>query len=145
MKILTRDIRRLKGVDLGLSLVFYETQKRCQHEIHVGYMGGSRTPEQQNVLFKKKRSTKDGYIKKSKHQPRNGNPSRALDFVIYSGGNVVWDINIYECVWFTFLEVAAEFGIDMRWGGDWNRNGIRVDKDPKERFVDCGHVELIRL
>ena len=139
MRILSRDIKRLKGVDLGLCLVFYEVQKRTGYEIHIGYQGGRRSPEEQNGLYKAKKSTKDGYNKKSKHQDGG-----ALDFVIYSAGRAVWRADAYEEVWFTFLEVAAEFSIDMRWGGDWNMNGIRVDRDPNERLLDCGHVELIR-
>lgn len=138
MRILTRDIKRLEGVDLGLCLVFYETQKRTSYKIHVGYLGGRRNAEQQNGLYLKKKSTKDGYNKRSKHQFGD-----ALDFVIYSAGKAVWRADDYEEVWFTFLEVAAEFGVDIRWGGDWNMNGIRVDKDPKERLLDCGHVERI--
>jgi peptidoglycan LD-endopeptidase CwlK len=35
--------------------------------------------------------------------------------------------------------VAAQLGIDIRWGADWNRN-----LDPRdETFLDWGHIELV--
>lgn len=143
-RIIKRDIKRLLNVDLALCLIFYEVQKRTRYDIHIGYLGGCRTPEQQNGLYKDKRSSKDGYKKKSKHQPKGiDNTGRALDFVIYQGGKAVWYADMYEDVWYTFLAVSREFGIKLRWGGDWNMNGIRVDKDKNERFLDAGHIERV--
>lgn len=128
----------MKGVDLTLCLIFYEVQKRAGFEIHIGYLGGRRSPEQQNDLYKDKKSTRDGYKKLSKHQS-----GKAIDFVIYQSSRAVWYADYYEDVWYTFNAVAQDFGVRLRWGGDWNRNGIRVDKDKNERFLDAGHIELI--
>lgn len=138
MKIIKRDIDRLRGVELILSLIFYETQKRTKHDIRIGYLGGKRSAKEQNLLYKDKKSTKDGYIRIGKHQE-----GIAIDFVIYRSGKVTWYPDRYEDVWFTFLAVSKEFGVKLRWGGDWNRNGIRVDKDKNEKFLDAGHIELI--
>lgn len=38
------------------------------------------------------------------------------------------------------FEVAAELGIKIRWGGDWNMNGRTDD----ERFLDLCHFELVK-
>lgn len=37
-----------------------------------------------------------------------------------------------------FLAVADRLGIRIRWGGDWNGNGILTD----QRFDDLPHIEL---
>lgn len=37
------------------------------------------------------------------------------------------------------LQVAEKLGIEIRWGGDWNRNGSTKD----ERFLDYPHFELV--
>jgi hypothetical protein len=138
MKLLRRDVGRLKNVDLMLCFIFYEVQKRTQHDIHIGYQGGRRSAAEQNDLYKSKKSSKDGYKKLSKHQK-----GIAIDFVVYKNGKAVWYPDVYEDVWYTFLAVSKEFRLKLRWGGDWNRNGIRVDKDKNEKFLDAGHVEMI--
>lgn len=30
----------------------------------------------------------------------------------------------------------------VRWGGDWNMNGVPIPDDPEERFRDYGHFEI---
>jgi len=134
-----RDLRRLRGVNLKLALIFYEAQRTCPYDIHVGYLGGYRTPEQQNELYRRDKSKKDGYRKLSKHQK-----GMAIDFVPYSGSNAIWDVEVYTVVADHIMYVAAEkFNTQLRWGADWNMNGIRVDKDPNEKFLDAGHLELV--
>lgn len=138
MSINRRDISRLNKVHPALVIVFYEAQKRSRYDFHVGWLGGWRSDSEQNELFKNKKSKKNGTTSKSKHQS-----GRAIDFVIYKGGKAVWYADMYEDVWMTFNAVARELNIKLRWGGDWNMNGIRVDKDKNERFLDAGHVEMV--
>lgn len=134
-----RDLRRLNGVDLKLALIFYEAQRTCEFNIHVAYLGGHRTAEQQNGLYSKGKSKKDGFSGISKHQR-----GLAVDFVPYDGSNAIWDVEIYTLVAEHIMYVAAtKFNTQLRWGADWNMNGIRVDKDPNEKFLDAGHLELI--
>lgn len=38
------------------------------------------------------------------------------------------------------LNLPGSFGMRLRWGGDWNRNGIFTD----ESFRDIGHFEIIK-
>jgi len=32
-------------------------------------------------------------------------------------------------------------GVKIRWGGDWDRDGQRVSRDPDESFNDLPHIE----
>lgn len=133
-----RDLRRLRGVTPRLIVVLYEAQKRSSYNFHVGYLGGRRTSQEQYELFNKKRSSKDGYKRLSKHQS-----GKAVDFVIYINGKAIWTPNEYEKVAKLMQEISIElFGLPLRWGGDWDQDGIRVDKDPDEKFLDAGHIEI---
>jgi len=38
---------------------------------------------------------------------------------------------------------AGEITHKIRWGADWDGDGVRVDKDPDESFFDGPHFELI--
>lgn len=33
----------------------------------------------------------------------------------------------------------------LRWGADWDQDGVRVDKDPDETFFDGPHYELVEV
>ena len=137
--MIKRDLKRLKGVTPRLVVVLYEAQKRSSYTFHVGYLGGRRTSQQQNELFKKNKSKKDGYKKLSKHQS-----GRAVDFVVYdNNGKYIQTVNIYESIARLMQDISLElFGLPLRWGGDWDGDGIRVDKDSTETFLDAGHVEI---
>jgi len=39
------------------------------------------------------------------------------------------------------LACAALIGVELRWGGDWDRNGIINNK--RDDFFDCWHFELV--
>lgn len=138
MSINKRDISRLDGIHPILIIIFYEVQKRTRYNIHVAWKGGRRSDSEQIELFRKRSSKKNGTTNKSKHQL-----GLALDFVVYQGTKAVWYPDMYEDVWMTFNAVAQELNTRLRWGGDWNMNKIRVDKDKNEKFLDAGHVEMI--
>lgn len=40
-------------------------------------------------------------------------------------------------------ETARKAKVKIRWGGDWNGNGVPVFADPKEGFWDAAHFELL--
>lgn len=40
------------------------------------------------------------------------------------------------------MEIARKRNLELRWGGDWNRNGVPVLQDPKENFWDAAHFEM---
>lgn len=74
----------------------------------------------------------------SKH---NHLPSLAVDIAPYP---VDWnDYGRFKHLAEHVLASAAELGISIRWGGDWDGDGkTRRDGDPDERFVDLPHFEL---
>lgn len=137
--MIKRDLRRLRGVTPRLIVVFYEAQKRSSYIFNVGYLGGRRTSREQNDLFKNNKTKKDGYKKLSKHQT-----GKAVDFVVYdNNGKYIQTVDIYESIARLMQDISLElFGLPLRWGGDWDGDGIRVDKDPTESFLDAGHVEI---
>ena len=89
----------------------------------------------------------DGYIHKGMH---NYDISRACDIAPYP---IDWSGSLKARARFYFLS-GIIFGVSdrlyekekikhlLRWGGDWDQDGIRVDKDPDESFFDGGHVEI---
>lgn len=86
-------------------------------------------------------AVRDGHSKtpwpKSKH---NRYPSLAVDIYPHPFKNEYWK---QPQVWADqakiVLDCAAELGIRLRWGGDWNQNGEWRD----ERFFDGPHFELL--
>ena len=133
-----RDLQRLDGVVPRLIVVLYEAQKRSPRTFNVGYMGGRRTTQEQNALFKAGGSKKDGYKKLSKHQT-----GKAIDFVIFEDGNPVWEHSKYWEVAQLMMSISLElFGLKLRSGGDWDQDGIPVNEDPDENFADYGHIEI---
>jgi hypothetical protein len=48
----------------------------------------------------------------------------------------------FELLGVTGMRVASSEGIPMRWGGDWDGDGISVLRDADERFWDPAHFEL---
>lgn len=71
----------------------------------------------------------------SKH---NAQPSRAFDFYPVVNGSAAWnDIQAFKDIAHHILTVADTMGVSLRWGGDWNCNGIE-----DEKFVDMPHIEL---
>lgn len=78
---------------------------------------------------------------KSKLKWPNGNhnqqPSRAVDVMAYP---IDWNDGERQSHFAGFvLGIAALLGVRMRWGGDWNQNGVIKD----ERFQDRPHFELL--
>ena len=83
------------------------------------------TAEEQNKLFKEKKSNCDGYKKRSRHQQW-----RAIDFVIIDEkGNSIWKhIPEYDALGETWES------LDGIWGGRWFKEG-------KTKFDDVFHFE----
>lgn len=71
----------------------------------------------------------------SKH---NATPSKAFDFYPVINGKADWNnVQAFKDVAHHILMTADRLGIRLRWGGDWNMNGIA-----DEKFVDMPHIEL---
>ena len=73
----------------------------------------------------------------SKH---NKLPSLAVDVCPWIDGAYAWsDIPAFRAVAAHVIATARELGIRIRWGGDFNGNGLQDD-----RFVDMPHFELVQ-
>lgn len=73
----------------------------------------------------------------SKHVYPLGQPSLAVDVAPYP---VVWgDTNRFYAFAGFVLGTAAQLGIKLRWGGDWDS-----DRDLRDqKFIDLPHFELV--
>jgi hypothetical protein len=74
----------------------------------------------------------------------NSMPSRAVDLAPLKNGAIDWnDAAAFIAFGRLVLATAAELGVTLRWGGDWDGDGkTRHDGDRDERFVDLPHFEL---
>lgn len=89
-------------------------QDFCVHD-------GARTAEQQNALFKKGFSQKDGYKAKSNHQIRADGYGHAVDLVPWVDGKPVWDDTWarHYVVAQAMSRAAKASAVRIRWGGNW--------------------------
>lgn len=145
MKFSDSSLRKLNTVDEYLKAVFIEAIK--DSPLDFGISCGYRSIEEQQGLYAQGRTTPgkivtkiDGIKNKSKH---NYNPSKAVDIIVYIDGKITWEEDKYRIVARHILDVAKNLGIKIRWGNDWNMNGIEVKDDPKESFVDIPHFEIV--
>ena len=93
---------------------------------------GHRTCSRQNRLYEEGK-TKVRYPK-GRH---NSKPSRAVDVAPYP---IDWDDRERFTLFGGFvLGMASRMGINIRWGGDWNKD-FQVNDN---RFDDFPHFELI--
>lgn len=141
-----KSLEILKTVDPRLQALVHSVLANSKYDFGIPETGGKRSAEMQNQLFKKKYSKLDGYVKKSFHQS-----GHAIDIFIHDEHGVCYEfIDKYEEISKIFIKnfkIMRHIGIFpeysyIRWGGDWNRNEIRVDKDPNESFLDIPHFEI---
>jgi peptidoglycan L-alanyl-D-glutamate endopeptidase CwlK len=128
-------LKKLSTCDKDIQTVMNEAIKHYDFTI----LYGTRTVEEQFALYQQGRKlvdgvwTKvgatvtnlDGKIKKSNH---NYTPSRAIDIAPYP---IDWnDTKRFVELSKVVKEAMKTVGIDLQWGGDW------------ERFTDYPHYEL---
>ena len=130
-----RSYNRLKDVDFSLIQLCDLAITRTPIDFGVAYLGGFRTAEEQNDLFKAGMSTKDGYLKHSKHQL-----GQAVDLIPFVDGVAVdGDDVMCGVIAGVVFSCASELNIDIRWGMDWDGDGDTRDTT----FRDIYHFELI--
>jgi hypothetical protein len=125
---------------------------------------GARSIDRQVTLFLAGLSKRDGVNKRSRHQVSETQPlSLAVDLAPWYSNeepNIPWSIaplragpnctedkarNNLEHLrrWYGFggyvLGIAAELGIPIRWGGDWDGDWTHSD----QQFHDLPHFELM--
>ena len=114
-----------------LQRVFDEVIQHFDFAITTGF----RNEYEQNIAYAKKLSQKRWPFGEHNHLP-----STAADAYPYP---LDWSDdakNIQRMCLFAGMVLATgwRLGINLRWGGDWNRNGDTRD----ENFRDYGHFEL---
>lgn len=132
-------LRRLKNVDERLVDLMKLSLSRSPVDFGIAYLGGFRTAEEQHELYMSDVSTKDGYLMKSKHQF-----GEAVDFIPYVEGSHQVATKKYVKYYLIIIGVifacAAELGIKIRSGANWDKDEIWIDD---QSFDDFNHMELI--
>lgn len=110
-------------------------QRICERVIETydfTILEGHRSNERQDELFRQGKSKLQAG--ESKH---NFDPSRAVDIAPYP---IDWDDSkrFYLLAGMMF-QAATELRVNLRWGGDWNRNWDHTD----QTFFDLPHFELV--
>lgn len=138
-KLSKRSLSRLEKVNPILIAIFVDAVRECPYDFGIPNNGGYRTKADQNLLYRRGVSQKDGYLKKSYHQSGN-----AIDIYAYINGVASWNKDILEDISKHVRKIATErYNISLIWGGDWDNDGIRVDNDNDESFFDGGHFQIL--
>lgn len=125
-KLSKRSLSRLENVKPILIAIVVEAIKDSPHDFGIPQHGGKRTADEQNLLYKNKKSKCDGFEKKSYHQTGN-----AFDIYGYVDGKATWNKEILTEIARHIQKVAMErYNVDLTWGGDWTR------------FVDMPHFQI---
>lgn len=118
--------------------------------VDMGVSEGYRSKERQQTLYLMGRSKINGTTKKGKH---NKKPSEAADIYAYHS-NIKYRRKLsYDKSHLSFLagvmfaacyqlNKEGQINCDLRWGGDWNGNGI-IDLD--QHFDDYPHFEIVNI
>lgn len=125
---------RLSTCDKKLQELFNEVIKVFDCTIVCGY----RNKEDQERAFNDSKSKL--HYPMSKH---NHLPCYAVDVVPYFSDepHLRWkDVESFLKLAYCIKTIANKLDIKVRWGADWNNNGIISD----EKFIDMPHWELIK-
>ena len=132
----TRSEANLHSCDDRLQRVL---RRALSYGVDFSVIEGHRTLERQLSLYNQGKSQIDGVNRKGQH---NYWPSRAVDVLPYPGeinGVSVWKDKQRFCVLAgLIMAAAAEEGVSIRWGGDWDGDGNNADSN----FNDLPHFEL---
>lgn len=128
--------RRLSTVDPRLAAVVEDVAGRMPILVVCGH----RTQAEQDDVVRRKMSKTPW--PRSKH---NSMPSLAVDLAPLKGKAIDWsDAAAFVAMAKAVRQAAAARGVAIRWGGDWDRDGLtRADGDRDERFVDLPHFEIV--
>lgn len=137
-----RSKAKLNTVHPRLQNVFLKAIGRSPYDFTIVH--GLRGKDIQNTLFESGASTKKYPF--SRHNttqdptiPLKENVSDAVDFAPWINGGIPWnETHIFAAIYGVLAACAEEEGIRLRWGGDWNGNGVTSD----QTLMDWGHVEI---
>ena len=134
-KLSRRSYDRLTGVDPRLIYLCEQAILRTKIDFGIAYLGGRRTAKQQNELFNEGRSTKDGYVKLSKHQS-----GMAFDVIPFVKGKVIENDWNYAMICQAILSTADDLELKIRTGSNWDMDEEYLTD---QTFKDVGHYELM--
>lgn len=135
-KFSNRSLKNLEDVNSDLELIATYSLKNSL--VDFGISEGLRTAERQKELFE----TGQSKVKVSKHQS-----GEAIDVFVAGSKDITFDFNHLSYLAGVFQATARmlyDHGLVqylIRWGGNWNNNGIII-KDQK--FQDLVHFEIYK-
>lgn len=129
-------LRRLSTCDSRIQDIVHELSRI----MWITVVCGHRTQADQDVAVRTGKSKTPWPT--SKH---NSLPSIAVDLAPICDGSIDWNNHAaFIEMARAFLRIAHAKGVFIRWGGDWDGDGLsRYDGDKDERFVDLPHFELV--
>lgn len=99
---------------------------------------GKRTLKRQQELYAQGRTTpgkKVTWTMNSKHLTGD-----AVDLAPFVDGKADWDnIKNFDEIYKAMMAAAKELGVELRYGGDWDRDGVLREKGE----TDSPHFELV--
>lgn len=147
-KLSQKSLDRLAGVDPKLVAVVKRAIQLTN--VDFGVTEGLRTLETQRKYVAAGKSQ----TMKSKHID-----GKAVDLVAYVGGQVSWELNLYDNIADAMAKAAKELNVKLRWGAAWNVPDITqwngtmesamnhyIDarrKEGKRPFIDGPHFEMV--
>ena len=127
----TRSCLQLRTCDARLDRVVSEAILYVSLDFTV--ICGHRSCEEQQELFSRGLTKLDGVTYMSKH---NFEPSLAVDLAPWP---IDWsDHSRFYVLAGAILSIANRLDISLRWGGDWDGDGVSKD----HTFLDLPHFEL---
>ena len=125
-KLSLRSLNRLKGVEPVLLAIVVDAVRCSPYDFGIPQHGGKRSADEQNLLFKNKKTRLDGFVKKSYHQS-----GKAFDIYGIKDGRVTWEPEVMEGIAIHIKQTAwNRYKIRLRWGGEW------------ETFKDMPHFQM---
>lgn len=132
----TTSMLRLKGVKPQLLRVVERALELSTIDFMVAE--GLRTLKRQQELYAQGRTApgpKVTWTMQSKHLTGD-----AVDLVPWVDGKPDWnDLKKFDIIYKAMMAAAKELGVELRYGGDWDRDGILREKGE----TDSPHFELV--
>lgn len=98
--------------------------------------GARSLDEQRRLVAEGKSQTMD-----SRHLIQSDGLAHAVDLWPWVDGAIPWqEWSAFRHVATAMMTAAAQLGVELRWGGDWDRDGYSTDHS----FLDGPHFELVR-
>ena len=121
-------------------LIEVMNQGLIRSPVDISIVRGWSGEDVQNMLFRKGASKKEWPNSEHNFLLEDEPHSKAFDFAPYVGKvKIPWDdTHLFAVVAGVFFSAAIELGVKLRWGGDWDMDGLTTDQS----FMDWGHLEI---